>query len=81
MAPSLLQDPWGKWGKRRRRSSVSRRSVVINGHKTSVSLEAAFWNELKEIAHGRRVPPSKLVTKIDGSANISTCPRRSAYLC
>jgi predicted DNA-binding ribbon-helix-helix protein len=32
------------------KSSVVKRSIVINGHKTSVSLEDAFWSGLKEIA-------------------------------
>ena len=59
-------------------SSISKRSVIINGHKTSVSLEAGFWNDLKEIAHGQRVPLSKLVTKIDGTreqSNLSSAIR------
>ena len=60
------------------RSSIAKRSVLINGHKTSVSLEAAFWNGLKEIAHGQSVPLSKLVTKIDGTreqSNLSSAIR------
>ena len=32
------------------KSPVVKRSIVIVGHKTSVSLEDAFWNGLKEIA-------------------------------
>lgn len=32
------------------KSSVVKRSIVIDGHKTSVSLEDAFWNDLKNIA-------------------------------
>jgi hypothetical protein len=32
------------------KSSVAKRSIVFNGHKTSVSLEDEFWNALKEIA-------------------------------
>jgi predicted DNA-binding ribbon-helix-helix protein len=47
------------------KSSVVKRSVVIDGHKTSVSLEDAFWSDLKEIAHVQRVTLSKLVAKID----------------
>ena len=35
------------------KSSVVKRSVVISAHKTSVSLEDAFWKELKAIAVGR----------------------------
>ena len=33
------------------KSSVVKRSVVIDGHKSSVSLEDSFWTELKKIAH------------------------------
>ena len=47
------------------KSSVIKRSVVFNGHKTSVSLEDAFWNSLKEIAHTHGVTLSKLVAEID----------------
>jgi predicted DNA-binding ribbon-helix-helix protein len=47
------------------KSSVVKRSIVIDGHKTSVSLEDAFWDHLKEIAHVQRVTLSKLVVKID----------------
>ena len=32
------------------KSSIIKRSIVIEGHKTSVSLEDAFWRGLKEIA-------------------------------
>jgi len=49
------------------KSSVVKRSIVINGHKTSVSLEDAFWTDLKKIAHDQQVTLSELVTKIDGA--------------
>jgi predicted DNA-binding ribbon-helix-helix protein len=35
------------------KSSIIKRSVVIGGHKTSVSLEDAFWSDLKKIAHAQ----------------------------
>ncbi len=47
------------------KSSVVKRSIVIDGHKTSVSLEDAFWSDLKEIARARRATLSKLVADID----------------
>jgi predicted DNA-binding ribbon-helix-helix protein len=47
------------------KSSVVKRSVVVGGHKTSVSLEDAFWRGLKEIAASRRVPLRDLVARID----------------
>ena len=42
-----------------------KRSIVIAGHKTSVSLEDAFWKGLKEIADRRGVTLSELVATID----------------
>ncbi len=46
-------------------SPVVKRSIVIAGHKTSVSLEDAFWQGLKEIATGREMTLSDLVATID----------------
>src|SRR5919204_2721642 len=50
----------------RMKSLVVKRSIVVSGHKTSVSLEDAFWNALKEIAKARNVTLSELVAAIDG---------------
>ena len=47
------------------KSPVVKRSIVIAGHKTSVSLEDAFWRGLKEIANGRELTLSDLVASID----------------
>jgi predicted DNA-binding ribbon-helix-helix protein len=47
------------------KSPVVKRSIVIAGHKTSVSLEDAFWSELKQIAAGRGRTLSELVSTID----------------
>ena len=47
------------------KSQVVKRSIVIAGHKTSVSLEDAFWTGLKEIATGRGKTLSDLVAEID----------------
>ena len=47
------------------KSSIVKRSVVIDGHKTSVSLEDSFWKDLREIAHYQRVTVSKLLENID----------------
>lgn len=44
---------------------LRKRSVVIAGHATSVSLEDAFWRRLREIAAGRGVSVNRLVTEID----------------
>ena len=47
------------------RSPIVKRSIVIAGHKTSVSLEDAFWQGLKEIAERRDVTLSDLAATID----------------
>ena len=47
------------------KSTVVKRSIVVAGHKTSVSLEDAFWEGLKDIAKARRVTLSDLVGGID----------------
>ena len=47
------------------RSPVAKRSIVLAGHKTSVSLEDAFWQGLKEIAMSRRTTLSDLISSID----------------
>jgi predicted DNA-binding ribbon-helix-helix protein len=60
------------------RSTVVKRSIVIAGHKTSVSLEDAFWKSLREIAVGRGTTLSNLVTSIDverQQGNLSSCLR------
>lgn len=44
---------------------VKKRSILINGHRTSVSLEDAFWDVLKKIAAARNVSLNQLVTEID----------------
>ncbi len=47
------------------KSPVVKRSIVIAGHKTSVSLEDAFWKGLKEIADAREMTLCELVASID----------------
>jgi predicted DNA-binding ribbon-helix-helix protein len=49
------------------KSSIVKRSIVIDGHKTSVSLEDPFWTDLKEIAHTQQATLSELVAKIDAA--------------
>jgi predicted DNA-binding ribbon-helix-helix protein len=50
---------------KRSKSTVLKRSVVLVGHKTSISLEEEFWKGLKEIAVGRDMSVSNLVAAID----------------
>lgn len=42
-----------------------KRSVVLSGHKTSVSLEAPFWEALAEIAAARQKSVNALIAEID----------------
>ncbi len=52
------------------KSRVVKRSIVIAGHKTSVSLEDAFWIALKEIATVRNMTLSGLVAAIDSERQL-----------
>ena len=47
------------------KSPVVKRSIVVAGHKTSVSLEEAFWKGMKEISSIRHMTLSELVGEID----------------
>ncbi|MEP7032275.1 MAG: ribbon-helix-helix domain-containing protein [Pseudolabrys sp.] len=47
------------------KSLVVKRSIVIAGHKTSVSLEEPFWQGLKEIAHDQHATLSVMIGGID----------------
>src|SRR3984893_4259708 len=60
------------------KSLVTKRSIVIAGHKTSVSLEDAFWKGLKEIASERDTTLSEMVAAIDSGSracNLSSAIR------
>lgn len=57
---------------------MQKRSVTINGHRTSISLEDAFWRELKSISVARRMSLQTLVSEIDphrGAVNLSSALR------
>ncbi len=45
--------------------SVRKYSVMISGHRTSVSLEPEFYAALKDIAAKRGMTPAELITLID----------------
>ena len=60
------------------KSAIVKHSIVLDGHKTSVSLEDAFWSDLKKIAHAKETTLSELVAKIDQTrehANLSSAIR------
>jgi len=47
------------------KSLIVKRSIVIDGQKTSVSIEDVFWRDLKKIAHAQETTLAELVDKID----------------
>ena len=60
------------------KSAIVKRSIVLGGHKTSVSLENEFWDGLREIADLQKTKLSALVQKIDlerRNANLSSAIR------
>lgn len=60
------------------KSAITKRSVVIGGHKTSVSLEEPFWSAVREIAGNQRMTVSSLLRQIDlerRNANLSSAIR------
>lgn len=57
---------------------IKKRSIVISGHATSVSLEEPFWDELKRIASARGLSLAALIEEIDGArprTNLSSALR------
>ena len=61
------------------KSTVVKRSIVVAGHKTSVSLEDAFWNGLKEIARERHMTLSELVAEIDAQRQLGNLSSALAF--
>ncbi len=57
--------------------TVKKRSVEIAGHRTSLSLEEAFWRALKRIAARDGVSINKLIEQIDRvrGGNLSSAVR------
>lgn len=60
------------------KSAVIKRSIVLAGHKTSVSLENEFWDGLREIADRENTSLAAVVGQIDhdrDSCNLSSAIR------
>jgi predicted DNA-binding ribbon-helix-helix protein len=60
------------------KQNITKRSVVIAGHKTSVSLEEPFWTAVREITKARDITVSALLHEIDrarDNANLSSAVR------
>ena len=63
----------------KRRSLIAKRSVFIGPRKSSVSIEAPFWEALKEIAAAENLSLGKLTTRINGerqTPNLSSAIRQ-----
>jgi predicted DNA-binding ribbon-helix-helix protein len=57
---------------------IRKYSITLHGHRTSFSLEEAFFQELKEIATERALPLAALIAEVDdarGDANLSSALR------
>ena len=60
------------------KSANVKRSIVVGGHKTSITLEDAFWGALREIAQAKGSTVTQTVTQIDETrqqANLSSAIR------
>jgi predicted DNA-binding ribbon-helix-helix protein len=60
------------------KSQVIKRSIRVDGHKTSITLEDAFWSGLKEIAQAQGATVAQTVTEIDKTrqrSNLSSAVR------
>ena len=68
----------GETGAATRSAVIAKHSLAVAGHRTSVSLEHAFWEGLHRVAAERGVSIAALVAEIDtarGSANLSSAIR------
>jgi predicted DNA-binding ribbon-helix-helix protein len=57
---------------------MKKRSVTLQGHRTSIALEAEFWDALEQIAATRKTSLQKLIEDIDarhGGGNLSSALR------
>ena len=49
-----------------------KRSLTLNGHKTSVTLEDRFWRAVRTIAKNKNISVSALVTEIDSHRDLNS---------
>lgn len=58
-------------------AALRKHSVLLSGHRTSVSLEDAFWDGLKVLAAGRGLSLNDLIAEIDAgrAGNLSSAIR------
>lgn len=60
------------------RTGILKRSVAIAGHRTSISLEAPFWEALSQLARTRGMSVQAAIAEIDGqrgASNLSSAIR------
>lgn len=60
------------------KSAIAKRSIVLNHHKTSISLEDEFWDCLRAIADEKKIKLTTLLLQIDNdrnNANLSSAIR------
>ena len=63
------------------KSLVVKRSIVLAGHKTSVSLEDAFWRGVKDIAASRQMTVADLVYSIGAKRGYGNLSSADTTLC
>ncbi|MGF1623208.1 MAG: ribbon-helix-helix domain-containing protein [Rhodomicrobiaceae bacterium] len=76
--PRALLDGWDASAA----AKPQKRSLTISGHRTSISLEAPFWEGLREVARQKNVSVAALVAAIDavrGNVSLSTATRLFLY--
>lgn len=63
--------------------SLHKRSVLIAGHATSLSLEAEFWRDLRDVARRRRISLNALIASVDATrqGNLSSALRLFVLEC
>jgi predicted DNA-binding ribbon-helix-helix protein len=63
-------------------TAIKKRSIVIDGQRTSISLEDRFWHSLRAIAYAERVNTSTLVSQINtkrGDIGLSSAVRQFVF--
>ncbi len=61
-------------------ATSKKRSVIVGGHRTSVSLEPVFWDYLRDIASRRQISVNEMVTEIDQSRDGSLSSAIRVYV-
>src|SRR5262249_40547090 len=76
------KDRLSAWRETALTTGISKRSLVLNGHKTSISLEDTFWDALKQMAHEKNQTAAQAVAAIDQAregGNLSSAVRVAIF--